>query len=61
MSGAHGSNEAAVFVSEYFERKTLSKLGYRFDPNELTQFQVQAFMIVESEINKYNNSKLKKK
>jgi len=60
LDGKHGSNSAALFVSEYFERKTLSKLGYKFDVNDLSSLDVEIFTTIESEINSHSNESMKK-
>jgi hypothetical protein len=55
-----GSNKMMVYVEEYFTRKTLAKLGFNFDPNELTSADVDAFNIIESVISKHDSDKMKK-
>jgi len=43
------------------EKKTLAKLGYRFDANELDPWEVEAFTLIESTINEEKNKDLNKK
>lgn len=55
-----GSNRMMMYVEEYFTKKTLKKLGYSFDPSELTTADVDAFNIIESVINKHEADQMKK-
>lgn len=55
-----GSNKMMIYVEEYFTKKTLAKLGYRFDPSELSSADVDAFNIIESVISKHRADQMKK-
>ena len=55
-----GSNRMMVYVEEYFTRKMLAKLGYRFDPNDLTNADVDAFNVISSVIAKNEKDQIKK-
>lgn len=55
-----GANKMMPFVEEYFNKKMLYKLGYNFDPNELTIADVEAFNIIQSVINKNETDQIKK-
>jgi len=55
-----GTNKMMPFVEEYFNKKMLRKLGYKFDPNELTTADVEAFNIIQSVLNKHESDSLKK-
>lgn len=48
------------FVEEYFNKKMLCKLGYKFDPDDLSTADVEAFSIIQSVINKNESDQLKK-
>jgi hypothetical protein len=60
IKGMKGTNEMIVYVEEYFNKKILRKLGYSFDPNELSSGDVEAFNIIESVISKYESDQMKK-
>jgi len=49
-----------IYVEEYFHKLTLSKLGYRFDPDDLTIADVEAFHIIDSTIKKHENDQMKR-
>lgn len=49
-----------VYVEEYFNRFMLRKLGYQFDPNDLSVADVEAFTIIHSVINKHKNDTMKR-
>lgn len=55
-----GSNRMMIYVEEYFTKKALSKLGYSFDPSELTTSDADAFNIIESVIKKHEADQIKK-
>lgn len=42
----------SVYVQEYFNKKTLSRIGYNFPVDDLTPADAEAFNIIASEINK---------
>lgn len=46
-------------VSEYLTKKNLSKLGYKFDENELTQFQVDCYNLIANSFAKFERESLK--
>jgi hypothetical protein len=48
VKGIPTTNEAGPIVKEYFDRLLLAKLGYRFNSNELEQWQVDAFNLIEA-------------
>lgn len=52
-------NDGAFFVAEYNVRKVLAGLGYRFDPEKLTNLEVDCFMLIESEFAKRRLEKSK--
>ena len=43
---------AGFFVSEYVTRMNLSKMGYKFDPDDLDPIEVEALLVVHT---KYSN------
>ena len=55
-----GTNRMMVYVEEYFNKKTLCKLGYSFDPSELSSSDVDAFNIIESVIKKHEADQMRK-
>ena len=56
----NGSNKMIIYVEEYFNKKMLSKLGYFFDPSDLTQSDVDAFNIIDAVIKKHESDEIKK-
>lgn len=60
VKGMKGANKMMVYVEEYFNRKMLAKLGYQFDPEELTTADVEAFTIIKSVISKHEADQMKK-
>jgi hypothetical protein len=53
------SNETATLVSEYNMRQRLAKLGFRFDPKELSAFKAHAFMTIAEEISRLEHESIK--
>lgn len=47
-------------INEYSQRKRLTKLGYTTNINELSAFKAEAFMIIETEIDKLEAEERKK-
>lgn len=62
MSGFTVSQSGIVaqLVSEYFERKRLSDIGFRFSHDDLTCYEVEAFIIVSSAIDEVREKNEKK-
>lgn len=52
--------EVTPLVCEYFERKTLSEIGYRFDPKDLSSFKAQCFGIIANQLNELESNEHKK-
>ena len=52
MKNTGYTNRTAPLVNLYQERKMLATLGYTFNADELTDWEVKVFTIIESEINK---------
>lgn len=59
--GMSGNNSALPIVNDYFQRKMLAKLGFSFDSENLTTFEVQCFTIIDNEYNKLKAADLKPK
>ena len=55
-----GSGIVPHMVSEYFERKRLSEIGFKFDHGDLTCYEVEAFLIVSSAIDEVKEKNDKK-
>lgn len=55
-----GSNKMAPYVDDYFNKRMLSKLGYRFSGEDLGTDEVEAFNIISSVLNKHEESEMKK-
>jgi len=55
-----GHNGMILYVEEYFNKKMLAKLGYRFSVDELTVADVEAFQIIQEAINKNEADSMKK-
>jgi DNA-binding transcriptional regulator of glucitol operon len=51
--------EYYFIVDDYFNKKTLAKLGYVFNGDNLTDFEVQAYEVIAAEVAKLEKSKLK--
>lgn len=54
------SSPASYLVQEYFELKMLSKLGISRNIEDLTVFEVNAYSIIASEINRLEKEEIKK-
>ena len=52
---------SAMFLAEYSERKNLKALGVVVNETQIPEIFLQAFVIIEGEINKIQNDKMKKK
>lgn len=53
--------ESKIIVNDFLQRKTLLKMGYNFDVNELTDFEVKAFCICEAKFNSLEKKMLEQK
>lgn len=53
------ANEAAPLVEEYSTKKILSRLGYRFDSDDLTDFDVECMTLIASEFAKLEAQEIK--
>jgi hypothetical protein len=51
---------AAPLVGEYIARKTLAKLGFRFDPKEMSVIKAQAFMTIAEEVSTIEEENIEK-
>lgn len=47
-----------MLVNDYLYRKNLKKIGYAFNPNDLTDFEVQYLVLCESTFNKLESDKI---
>lgn len=54
-------NEGSIFVEDFLIRKALNKLGYVFDGDNLTAFEVDCLMTIEAQFNKLQELEMKKK
>jgi len=61
FKGQQGFNEAAFLVYEHSCRRTLAKLGYSFNGDELGQFEVEYLTLISSEFNRLDAEEMKKK
>lgn len=52
-------NDALPFLESFMAHKMLSKLGYRFDLEELEVFEYEAFQIIDSTINEMQQKQMK--
>ena len=50
----------SFYVHEYFEKKALAKIGYRFNDEDLTSLDVEAFNLIAFEINRHEANQAKK-
>ena len=46
---------AGLMIDEFIQKKTLNELGYQLDVNELYDYEVDAFQIIQSTITKIQN------
>jgi hypothetical protein len=58
--GVYNNNESAPLVHEYFQRKQLAELGYKFDGENLSTFQVDCFTIIKNVIDEVEIQQMKK-
>ena len=58
--GASFTNEASIFVSEYNRHKILRKLGYNQNIDELDDLWLDAFICIESELNRIQEAEMRK-
>lgn len=57
------SDEATPYffiVEDYFNKKLLAKLGYKFDSIHLTDFQVEAYNVIAVEVDKLERADLER-
>ena len=52
---------SALYLSEFSQRKNLQALGVVVNEGQIPEIFLQAFVIIEAEINKFQNDKMKKK
>jgi len=52
--------EAALYISEYSRRKSLSDIGVMTSESEYSEIFLEAFVIIDQEINRLQNEKMKK-
>jgi hypothetical protein len=52
--------EVEGIVAEYFERKRLADIGYTFDGSELPAAKAVRFLIISTEIDKYEREKIQR-
>lgn len=55
------TNEAAPYVSEYFARSRLAKLGFTSDFNSLTDEQIEVFLAVDAKVEEIKAKEMAKK
>jgi len=55
-----GHNKMSIYVEDYFNKKMLCKLGYRFSSEDLESADVEAYSIISSVIHKYQDDEMKK-
>jgi hypothetical protein len=48
-------------VEDYFNKKMLAKLGINYELEDLEQWEVEAYSIIENTINEEQNREMKKK
>ena len=51
----------AFIVEDFLNRKMLAKLGYSFGPENLSDFQVQAFNVISAKLTKLESDHISKK
>lgn len=62
MAKDHGyANESVPYISEFFARQRLSKLGFTSDFSELDINKAEAFLIIDSEVERLKSEMMKKK
>lgn len=60
FNGGHMQNQTAHFLAEYVTRKRLAKLGYTSPIGELDSLKVEAFCLIDVEIDDLSSKELKK-
>lgn len=53
-------NETAFLLGEYVTRKRLAKLGYTSPIDQLDSFRVEAFCMIDAEIEDLSSKEMKK-
>ena len=53
-------NETAHFLAEYVTRKRLAKLGYTSPIGQLDALRIEAFCLIDSEIDDLSSKEMKK-
>jgi hypothetical protein len=59
--GIQQTNQAAVLVHEYYTRRVLAELGYTSDADELSDAEVESFMLISSELRRLERDEMKRK
>ena len=55
FKGTGGRNGAYDLVSDYLERKALSEIGFQFDYDELSDFEVEYLTLIHHEFKRLQN------
>jgi len=55
--GLQSTNSAAPIVAEYSNKKMLQQLGYTFNVDDLTYFEVECYNIIEAKLAKLKKPK----
>lgn len=55
------TNEAAPIVAGYTQKQMLAKLGYTFDGNELSVFDVECYAIIANRFAELEEKQMKRK
>lgn len=55
-----GNSLGAQLVEEYFNRKALNELGAKFEIEDLTDWEVEAFTLIHNQVAKTMNEEQKK-
>ena len=56
-----GPNQATLIVNRFIEIKALKKIGYTFDPKDLSDFDAKCFVLCEQMFNKMEQESIAKK
>ena len=59
--GQKVQGDIGYLIADYFTRLNLGKLGYTFNGDDLENWEVTAYNVIEAEINKFQEQQMKRK
>jgi len=61
FKGSTGCNEAGWIIDEYIRLKNLSKIGFRFNPDEFPTYLLDCLSLIANEIAKLESDEMRRK